>query len=70
VLWPRVECPTLLLQGDPAAGGLFTDRDVEVAKLGLRCHRHIRFEGIGHAIHRNAPAEVAAALREFAKWGV
>ena len=65
-LWPRVLCPTLLLQGDPSAGGLFTDDDVEVARRGLQDHRRIRFAGIGHQIHRSAPARVAAALREFA----
>ncbi len=68
-LWPRVLCPTLLLQGDPSAGGLFTDRDVDGARRGLRVHRHIRFAGIGHQIHRSAPAEVAAALRGFGKSG-
>ncbi len=68
-LWPRVGCPTLLLQGDPAAGGLFSDGDVEVAKRGLHLHRHIHFEGIGHPIHRTAPKEVAAAVGEFAQWG-
>jgi len=64
-LWPRVSCPVLLLQGDPAAGGAFTDADVSMATRALRTHRLVRFPGTGHQIHRSRPAEVAAALRDF-----
>ncbi len=29
-------------------------------------HRHIRFDGVGHQIHRTRPDEVVAALNTFA----
>jgi pimeloyl-ACP methyl ester carboxylesterase len=61
-LLPRVKCPLLLLQGDPAAGGAFTDADVALAPPQAR---HIRFDGTGHQIHRTRPVEFLAALREF-----
>ena len=66
-LWHRVVCPTLLLQGDPTAGGAFADEDVEAARRGLRVYRHRQFPGVGHQIHRTVPAEVASALREFSQ---
>lgn len=66
-LWPRVACPVLLLQGDPAAGGAFTDTDVATAIRNLRSQRHIRFAGTGHQIHRERATEVLAALRDFAR---
>jgi pimeloyl-ACP methyl ester carboxylesterase len=64
-LWPRVSCPVLLLQGDPEAGGAFTDADVATASRALRTHRHVRFTGTGHQIHRTRPAEVLSELRDF-----
>lgn len=65
-LWPRVRCPVLLLQGDSEAGGAFTDVDVVSAIRALRNYRHVRFAATGHQIHRSRPAEVLAALRDFA----
>ncbi len=64
-LWSRVNCPVLLLQGDPQAGGTFTQNALSLARSDLRDHHHIRFAGIGHQIHRERSAEVIDALREF-----
>lgn len=66
-LWSRVNCPVLLLQGDPQAGGAFTQSDLSLACNALRQYHHIRFAGIGHQIHRERPAEVIAALRELVR---
>lgn len=66
-LWPRVACPVLLLQGDPAAGGAFTDADASTAIRSLRDQRHIRFARTGHQIHRERTQEVLAAFRDFAR---
>ncbi len=66
-LWPRVTCPALLLQGDPAAGGAFADADVALAQRLLATKRHIRFAGVGHQIHGTRPEEVLTAMREFAQ---
>jgi pimeloyl-ACP methyl ester carboxylesterase len=65
-LWPRVRCPVLLLQGDAAAGGAFSDSDVALAKSAVPLAMHVRFHGVGHQIHRTRPAEVVGILREFA----
>ena len=64
-LWPRVRCPLLLLQGDPAAGGAFTDADVALAKRAQPNASHVRFIGAGHQIHRSRPTEFLRALRDF-----
>lgn len=66
-LWPHVQCPALLLQGNPVCGGAFTDADIALAKLGVARHRHVRFAGTGHQIHRTRPAEFLAALREWTR---
>ena len=60
-LLPRIACPVLLLQADPARGGLL--RDDEVA-LGLRLlprGSHVRLVGIGHELH-GPPTQVPAIL--------
>ncbi len=69
-LWSRVTCPVLLLQGDPAAGGAFTDADVALAQRVLATQRHICFAGVGHQIHRTRPDEVLFAVRDFAQAGI
>jgi hypothetical protein len=61
VLLPRIPCPVLLLQADPARGGLL--RDDEVARgLQLLPHvNHVRLVGIGHELH-GPPSQVPAVL--------
>jgi pimeloyl-ACP methyl ester carboxylesterase len=65
--WPQTQCPLLLLQADPAAGGALTDADAQFAELTAPQCRLIRFPGIGHQIHRSSPAHVAAVLRQWAR---
>lgn len=66
-LWPCVKCPTLLLQGDPAAGGAFTDADLTAARRSLSNSRHEYFPGVGHQIHRTRPAEFLARFGTFTR---
>jgi pimeloyl-ACP methyl ester carboxylesterase len=66
-LWPRVSCPLLLLQGDPKSGGALTDDDADFAERTLKQCRRVRFDGVGHQIHRTNPAHVAAVLRQWAR---
>lgn len=70
---PRVRCPVLLLQADPACNGLMNDADVEHARDLLPGLRHVRFDGVGHALHvEDAPAvhrAVAPFLEECAAPG-
>lgn len=51
LLLPEITCPVLLLQADPAAGGLLTDEDVAHARALLPNATHIRLTGIGHKLH-------------------
>ncbi|MFN8464441.1 MAG: alpha/beta hydrolase [Caldilineaceae bacterium] len=62
---PQIQCPVLLLQADPAAGGLMTNAEVEQALLLLARPSHVRLEGVSHALHHIHPAPVAAALKAF-----
>ncbi|MEZ6087621.1 MAG: alpha/beta hydrolase [Pirellulaceae bacterium] len=66
-LWPRVACPVLLLQGDPNAGGAFTDADVESACNQLKNVKLIRFEGVSHQIHATCPERVLEELKSFSE---
>jgi pimeloyl-ACP methyl ester carboxylesterase len=60
-----IHCPTLLLQGDPTAGGALTDADAANAVAVLSSCQHVRFSGCGHQLHRDRPQEVLQALRQF-----
>ncbi len=46
ILLPRIACPTLLLQGDAAAGGLLGDAEVQRALSLLRRPAHVRLAGM------------------------
>lgn len=61
----HVRCPVLLLQADPAEGGLMTDADAELALALLADARHRRFPGVGHGLHVEAAAQVLAELEPF-----
>jgi pimeloyl-ACP methyl ester carboxylesterase len=43
-----IDCPVLLLQGDPSQGGMMTDEDVEHAMSLLPEVYHVQIEGAGH----------------------
>jgi pimeloyl-ACP methyl ester carboxylesterase len=62
---PAIRCPVLLLQADPAAGGVMTDAEVERALPLLAHPRHVRFEQIGHALFIPDKEPVLRAVVEF-----
>lgn len=62
---PGIACPVLLVQGDPAAGGLLTDADVARARPHLSGATHAHLEGVGHLLHLQDPAPVRRALLWF-----
>ncbi len=66
-MWPRVSGPLLLLQGDSRSGGALTAADADLAERTLQQGRRVRFDGVGHQIHRTHPAQVAAVLRPWAR---
>ncbi len=65
LLLPRITCPVLLLQGDPAAGGMLTESEVARAK---ELHPRVQsalFEGIGHPLHTTHPKPVLHVVTRF-----
>jgi pimeloyl-ACP methyl ester carboxylesterase len=66
-LFARVNCPVLLLQGDPAMGGALTDEDADRAEASLRNCRRLRFTGAGHLIRSEKLDEVMRAVVDFGR---
>ncbi|MBV9791137.1 MAG: alpha/beta hydrolase [Chloroflexi bacterium] len=62
---PQIRCPALLLQGDPAAGGLLSDDEIRRALSLLRSPQHVQLRGIGHALYNEQAAPVLDALTAF-----
>jgi len=62
---PAIRCPVLLLQADPAEGGLMTDDEVARALPLLTQSRHIRFEKTGHILFFPDKEPVLRAIVEF-----
>jgi pimeloyl-ACP methyl ester carboxylesterase len=52
---PRVGCETLILQGDPVAGGMLTDADA----AGFEGAVVLKFAGAGHLLHWTRTQDVA-----------
>ena len=61
----RIECPVLLLQGDPSFGAALADAEARRAESQLRRCTFRRFAGVGHSIHRDAPGAFRDALDAF-----
>ncbi|HXZ81116.1 MAG TPA: alpha/beta hydrolase [Terriglobales bacterium] len=61
----NIACPTLLIQADPARGGVMTDRDVRSALTLLRDALHVRLNGVGHSLQRHEPQVVLRVLMNF-----
>jgi pimeloyl-ACP methyl ester carboxylesterase len=60
-----IKCPVLLLQADPTAGGLMTDREVEQALLQLAQPSHVHLEGVSHILHNERKEPVVTSLKAF-----
>ncbi|UCC63311.1 MAG: alpha/beta hydrolase [Anaerolineae bacterium] len=45
---PQISCPVLMLQGDPSAGGITSDRYIEYALSVIPNACHVQIEGAGH----------------------
>lgn len=62
--WPGLQHPTLILQADPALGGMLRPEDIPAAAPG----QSLRVEflsGIGHLAHWQAPDKIQALLRDW-----
>jgi 3-oxoadipate enol-lactonase len=59
------EAPTLLMQADPALGGVLSDEQAELALSELPNGAVLRVPGAGHAIHAYRPREFVDAIVRF-----
>lgn len=66
-LFPKIQCPVLVLQGDPNHGGLITDKDVEKAKGLLSSARYYKCANIGHGLYLEDKEQIVAQLVSFIK---
>lgn len=66
-LFPRVTCPTLILQGSPVHGGMLTDEEIEQALRLLPSATVARMKTVGHALHTHEKEEVLLAITTFLK---
>lgn len=61
-----IDCPTLIVQADPARGGVLSDAQAR-RSLHLLPHGTLRFfAGAGHAVHAHAPREFTRLVVQFA----
>jgi pimeloyl-ACP methyl ester carboxylesterase len=67
VLLPKIQCPVLLLQADPAHGAVLRDDEVALAQQLLAQPTHVQVSGIGHALHvpPHATAVILRAIQPF-----
>lgn len=64
-LFPNIQCPVLLLQADPAHGGLMSDQEIALAHRYLSNVQHVQLIGVGHALHHTHKEPVRNALVQF-----
>jgi pimeloyl-ACP methyl ester carboxylesterase len=62
---PLVRCPVLLVQADPAAGGLVSDREVAHWKSAVSGLRHVQLHGVGHGLFLETPSAFLEAIQPF-----
>ena len=62
---PRIQCPVLLLQGNPELDALLSDSDVALAMRLLPRAQHVKFPLLGHALFMQQPKPVLDAILRF-----
>ena len=61
----KIECPVLLMQADPEQGGVVTDEAADRLRTAIPDCRHVRFPGVGHRVHKDAPIKFRRVLFDF-----
>lgn len=61
----QVSCPLLLLQADPAEGGLMSNSDVALVHALAPGAGHVFFDGIGHGMHMQDSSRVIDVVEPF-----
>jgi pimeloyl-ACP methyl ester carboxylesterase len=62
---PKIECPVLLIQADPDAGGAMTDAEVVRAMSLLRNGWHVMLTGLSHLYFWEDLLRVACEMDKF-----
>ena len=62
---PQINCPVLLLQGNPELDALLSDADLALAKRTLPHVEHVRFPLLGHALFMQNPKMVLDVVLPF-----
>lgn len=66
-LLPQIECPVLILQGNPDLGGLIRDIDIKRSLNLLPNVQHMKINTVGHALHMQDKETVKDAIIPFMK---
>jgi pimeloyl-ACP methyl ester carboxylesterase len=61
----RIECPTLLLTGDPEAGAIVTPETAQEAVALLKRGQVVRIADCGHNIHRERYEQTMQVVGAF-----
>lgn len=61
-LLPAIQCPVLLIQGNPELGGLIRDKDAKKALNLLPKAEHIKFFNVGHTILYDKEAVIGTII--------
>jgi pimeloyl-ACP methyl ester carboxylesterase len=61
----QITCPSLLLRGDPALGGVIDDEEIEWLKSILPRSLVVSVPGVGHNIHTQKPEAFSRAVAMF-----
>lgn len=64
-LFPMIACPVLIIQGNPAHGGLLTNEEIEHALTLLPRITIARMETVGHPLHTQEKEPVLFAITSF-----
>jgi pimeloyl-ACP methyl ester carboxylesterase len=65
----RIQCPTLLMTGEPHLGAVTTPETALQAASLLKQGQVVHIAGAGHSIHRDRYVEMIAAVKAFLKHG-
>lgn len=64
-LLPRINCPVLIIQGNPALGSLMRDEDVKKALRLMPQARHISLKRAGHYLQMQDKESLRDAVVPF-----
>ena len=62
---PKITCPVLLIQGNPALGGVIEDQDAQRALALLSKVIHIYVADMGHSLHASQPHTFSTMVSNF-----